>query len=401
MVFDLTSIKGEHKEKIIYEEDDDEKMFTDWDDIIKYDSVQPKDADVVYILLCIDSFTKYATGRTIPIYHFLAGKYKVWHCDNGREFKNKVQKEFIKLFPGSKSAHGASRTPTIQGMVERLNQTIKERISKIKLQDFKEGKSRPIWEILEVALDNYNTISRTIKMTTAQAAGIKPLFNSIPLNSGSQLIGSFNNNNNNSNHVTKEQHLKVVDIVQFLENKNNKRILIKYGVNSTQKTGSYHGYVGANKLVLYKKSTIDINLNSDSPNIPNDLDSYTSSLYINNDKKNSRICIGKDIKLPDEKQVVQRSPILQPKQPSITVSLVKIGNNIEHKTDKISKLTTATPSKEPMVGSPSKSPHKVPSIINSKKVGKKPRLTSIQKLKLDIVAIDRRGQLDIKFYYKI
>ncbi|KAM9979464.1 hypothetical protein ACTFIY_008722 [Dictyostelium cf. discoideum] len=110
------------------------------------------------------------------------------------------------------------------------------------------------------------------------------------------------------------------------------------------------------------------------------------------------------------------------KQPSITVSPVKIGNNVEPKTDKISKLTTAKPSKEPMVGSPSKSPHKVPTIINSKKVGKKPRLTSIQKLKLDIVAIDsstntifalklllislepladRRGQLDIKFYYKI
>ncbi|KAM9979463.1 hypothetical protein ACTFIY_008721 [Dictyostelium cf. discoideum] len=76
----------------------------------------------------------------------------------------------------------------------------------------------------------------------------------------------------------------------FLGSEENKKSLYKLefledGVNSTQNTGSYHGYVGANKLVLYKKSTIDINLNSDSPNIPNDLDSYTSSLYINNDKK--------------------------------------------------------------------------------------------------------------------
>lgn len=61
---------------------------------------------------------------------------KVWHCDNGREFKNKVQKEFLKLFPGSKSAHGAPRTPTTQGMVERLNRTIKERISKLKQQEY-------------------------------------------------------------------------------------------------------------------------------------------------------------------------------------------------------------------------------------------------------------------------
>ncbi|KAM9986888.1 hypothetical protein ACTFIY_011308 [Dictyostelium cf. discoideum] len=133
-----------------------------------------------------------------------------------------------------------------------------------------------------------------------------------------------------------------------------------------------------------------------------ELDDILPLLNKNQTAQNSRICIRKDKKLPDEKQVVQLSPILQPKKPSITVSPVKIGNNnIEPKTDKISKLTTVTPSKEPMVGSPSKSPHKVPTIINSKKVGKKPMLTSIQKLKLDIVAIDRRGQLDIKFDYKI
>ncbi|KAM9986889.1 hypothetical protein ACTFIY_011309 [Dictyostelium cf. discoideum] len=75
-------------------------------------------------------------------------------------------------------------------------------------------------------------------LTLAQAAGIKPL------NSGSQLIGSFNNNN--SNHATKEQRTAII-----LEN------LKKYQTE-------WH-----------------------TKNPPKDLkvDSYTSSLYINYDKK--------------------------------------------------------------------------------------------------------------------
>ncbi|KAM9952347.1 hypothetical protein ACTFIT_003041 [Dictyostelium discoideum] len=61
LVYDLTSIKGEHKEKVTYD-DDNEKILTKLDDLIQYDSVQPYDTDVVYIILCIDSFTKFATG---------------------------------------------------------------------------------------------------------------------------------------------------------------------------------------------------------------------------------------------------------------------------------------------------------------------------------------------------
>ncbi|KAM9984519.1 hypothetical protein ACTFIZ_007519 [Dictyostelium cf. discoideum] len=92
----------------------------------------------------IDSFTKIAKGRclttkrAVPIYNFLAYKglpIKKWHCDNGREFKNKVLDEFIKLFPESKSVHGAPRTPTSQGVIERLNQTIKNTIRGLMQQE--------------------------------------------------------------------------------------------------------------------------------------------------------------------------------------------------------------------------------------------------------------------------
>ncbi|KAM9955389.1 hypothetical protein ACTFIR_011827 [Dictyostelium discoideum] len=329
LVYDLTSIKGEHKEKVTYD-DDSEKILTKLDDLIQYDSVQPYDADVVYIILCIDSFTKFATGRclttkrTVPIYNFLALKYfgkpvKVWHCDNGREFKNKGQQEFLKLFPGSKSAHGAPRTPTTQGMVERLNQTIKERISKLKQQDFLDGTSRSLSELLKQALDDYNnTNTRTIKMTPSQAVGIVPLFINVQSEQDSQSIGVSDVSKEERTAIILEnltsyqnkwnskppKGLKVGDTVLLLEIKKNNKILIlckihkviqegtkqlykleflEDGINSLQKKGLYSGFVGGNKLVLYKQSTVDIFRTS--PNIPKDIDSFTSGLYLNNDKK--------------------------------------------------------------------------------------------------------------------
>ncbi|KAM9946550.1 hypothetical protein ACTFIT_004865 [Dictyostelium discoideum] len=355
LVYDLTSIKGEHKEKVTYD-DDNEKILTKLDDLIQYDSVQPYDTDVVYIILCIDSFTKFATGRclttkrTVPIYNFLALTYfgkpvKVWHCDNGREFKNKVQKEFLKLFPGSKSAHGAPRTPTTQGMVERLNRTIKERISKLKQQDFLDGTSRSLSELLKQALYDYNnTKTRTIKMTPSQAVGIVPLFINVQSEQDSQSIGVSDVSKEERTAIILEnltsyqnqwnskppKGLKVGDTVLFLEIKKNndlafkaiKKVILKVilkvifkvilnefkggfffavkviqedtkqlyklefledGINSLQKKGLYSGFVGGNKLVLYKQSTVDIFRTS--PNIQKDIDSFTSGLYLNNDGK--------------------------------------------------------------------------------------------------------------------
>ncbi|EAL61300.1 hypothetical protein DDB_G0292352 [Dictyostelium discoideum AX4] len=246
-------------------------------------------------------------------------RIKVWHCDNGREFKNKVQKEFLKLFPGSKSAHGAPRTPTTQGMVERLNRTIKERISKLKQQDFLDGTSRSLSELLKQALYDYNnTKTRTIKMTPSQAVGIVPLFINVQSEQDSQSIGVSDVSKEEITAIILEnltsyqnqwnskppKGLKVGDTVLFLEIKKNNKILIlckihkviqedtkqlykleflEDGINSLQKKGLYSGFVGGNKLVLYKQSTVDIFRTS--PNIQKDIDSFTSGLYLNNDGK--------------------------------------------------------------------------------------------------------------------
>ncbi|KAM9985662.1 hypothetical protein ACTFIZ_012349 [Dictyostelium cf. discoideum] len=146
--YDLTSMNLEHRESVYHEfENWDENFNKNWDQLINYNTIEPKHSQTVYILLAIDSFTKIAKGRclttkrAVPIYNFLATAYKglpikKWHCDNGREFKNKVLDEFIKLFPESKSVHGAPRTPTSQGVIERLNQTIKNTIRGLMQQDF-------------------------------------------------------------------------------------------------------------------------------------------------------------------------------------------------------------------------------------------------------------------------
>ncbi|KAM9983106.1 hypothetical protein ACTFIZ_005725 [Dictyostelium cf. discoideum] len=147
MVYDLTSLKGEHtSNKIIFEPAD--SFSSNWDIIESDNSKEPCDSNIVYILVCIDSFTKFATGRcltskkAVPIYNFLAITYKdkpimKWHCDNGKEFKNKVFDQFRQFaFPSSKAAHGAPRTPTTQGMVERLNQEIKKIIRNLKKEEY-------------------------------------------------------------------------------------------------------------------------------------------------------------------------------------------------------------------------------------------------------------------------
>ncbi|EAL65985.1 hypothetical protein DDB_G0282919, partial [Dictyostelium discoideum AX4] len=152
----------------------------------------------------------------------------------------------------------------------------------------------------------------------SQAVGIVPLFIKVQSEQDSQSIGVSDVSNEERTAIILEnltsyqnqwnskppKGLKVGDTVLFLEIKKNndlKKILIlckihkviqedtkqleflEDGINSLQKKGSYSGFVGGNKLVLYKQSTVDIFRTS--PNIQKDIDSFTSGLYLNNDGK--------------------------------------------------------------------------------------------------------------------
>ena len=52
------------------------------------------------------------------------------HSDNGKEFTGQKMKDFCKT-NSIRQVHGASRTPTTQGLVERGNRTFKENLSNI------------------------------------------------------------------------------------------------------------------------------------------------------------------------------------------------------------------------------------------------------------------------------
>ncbi|KAM9988801.1 hypothetical protein ACTFIY_004858 [Dictyostelium cf. discoideum] len=229
--------------------------------------------------------------KAVPIYNFLAITYKdkpikKWHCDNGREFKNKVFDQFRQFaFPSSKAAHGAPRTPTTQGMVEG------EKI----------GKTQTISSYLELAMEVYNNRThRAIGMSPHQAIGIKPLFQTATLDTGFQvnldenvvyipeisyklrqeiILKNIEKYNNNWSSKSKKQ-FQIDDIViQFLED----------GVNNKQKTGMiWEYYVGPNKLVhcnQARERTNDFQLQYNDSNDLNDLTSFTSNLYLSNHSK--------------------------------------------------------------------------------------------------------------------
>ena len=61
---------------------------------------------------------------------YMFGFPKTLHSDNGKEFTGKRMREFCKSNSISQ-AHGAPRTPTTQGLVERGNRTFKENLSNI------------------------------------------------------------------------------------------------------------------------------------------------------------------------------------------------------------------------------------------------------------------------------
>lgn len=61
---------------------------------------------------------------------FMFGFPKTLHSDNGKEFIGIKMQQFCHSYSIAQ-VHGAPRTPTTQGLVERGNRTFKENLSKI------------------------------------------------------------------------------------------------------------------------------------------------------------------------------------------------------------------------------------------------------------------------------
>ena len=92
-----------------------------------------------YLLVVIDMFTKFIWAKALEkrdaasVYTYLKDNFgdtgfEIWQSDNGGEFKNHQVKELIEEQFNSVQIHGASRKPSTQGGVKRVNQTLKSKI---------------------------------------------------------------------------------------------------------------------------------------------------------------------------------------------------------------------------------------------------------------------------------
>ena len=100
------------------------------------------DGDVC-VLLMKDHFTKYHWAKSFkgkdmgPIAKYILEIFSDGevperiHCDNGSEFVNMCMKEVLRLLNIRSFSHGKPRHPQTQGLIERANRTVKQKIIKM------------------------------------------------------------------------------------------------------------------------------------------------------------------------------------------------------------------------------------------------------------------------------
>lgn len=118
-------------------------------DLSKVQGVVDGDGNVYQLLVVMDHFSKYLWTTIVsgkdpkPIAKFLIdtfsreGTPERWHADNGGEFRNcvldDVREQLVKLDPNNESlpfSRSQPRHPECQGLVEKMNDTLKKKIFK-------------------------------------------------------------------------------------------------------------------------------------------------------------------------------------------------------------------------------------------------------------------------------
>jgi transposase InsO family protein len=100
------------------------------------------DGEYKYILHARDHFTRYSWGYPLKTKSSIEvaanlfdlfttfGAPTILQSDNGKEFTSQVIKELVELWPGTKIINGRPRHPQSQGLVERGNRELKNKLSK-------------------------------------------------------------------------------------------------------------------------------------------------------------------------------------------------------------------------------------------------------------------------------
>lgn len=101
-----------------------------------------QDGEYKYILHARDHFTRYSWGYplksksstevAVNLFDIFTtfGAPTILQSDNGKEFTSRVIKELVDLWPGTKIINGRPRHPQSQGLIERANRELKNKLSK-------------------------------------------------------------------------------------------------------------------------------------------------------------------------------------------------------------------------------------------------------------------------------
>lgn len=133
------------------------------------------DGDYKYICYIRDHFTRFSWARPLTskravevaaflfdLFFFIGSPPIVLQSDNGKEFVAAVIKELVGLWPSVKIINGRPRHPQSQGLVERANGILQQRLGK-----WREYSGRSDWSygLRLVVLSMNNSICRSHKKT--------------------------------------------------------------------------------------------------------------------------------------------------------------------------------------------------------------------------------------------
>ena len=129
-----------------------------------------------YVLMCLDHFSKYLWGtlienkegstiiKELELIFNQFGDPKLFHSDNGKEFRNKMLKEFCD-HRNIKMRQGRPFHPRSQGAVERLNHFVGESLS-LAFQNFqakkKDDERFEMENVLKAFVNNHNKNVHTV-----------------------------------------------------------------------------------------------------------------------------------------------------------------------------------------------------------------------------------------------
>lgn len=143
------------------------------------------DGEYKYICHIRDHFTRFSWAKALTskravevaaylfdIFHLLGSPPKIIQSDNGKEFTAAIIKELVCLWPSVKIINGRPRHPQSQGLVERANGILQQKLGK-----WKEDTGRNDWSfgLRSVVLSMNHSYCRSHKKTPYELVfGDKP-----------------------------------------------------------------------------------------------------------------------------------------------------------------------------------------------------------------------------------